>query len=189
LTWQASASDVTATRAVQCLRERAAPYLRDPANDTEWIGGIRSARLLTPGPVAVGSQVERVATFLGRRVHYVNEITELSADRLAMRSVRSPFPMRVTYAHRAASGGPTEVSVRVEGDAGRFYALAAPLLGPAVRRSVTRDLRNLKRVLEARSTRRRMAPGTWPYSRSRCRCSAAWTARDRHGQGWLTRRR
>jgi hypothetical protein len=38
--------------------------------------------------------------------------------------------------------------VRVEGDAGRFYALLAPLLGVAVRRSITRDLRTLKRVLE-----------------------------------------
>jgi hypothetical protein len=98
--------------------------------------------------VAVGSQVERVASFLGRRVEYVNEITELTADRLAMRSVRSPFPMRVTYGHRDTSAGSTEVSVRVEGDAGRFYALAAPLLGLAVRRSITRDLRNLKQALE-----------------------------------------
>jgi hypothetical protein len=144
------AVDVTATGIVHCPRDQIAAYLRDPANDTEWIGGIRSARLLTPGPVAVGSQVERVATFLGRRVHYVNEITELSADRLAMRSVRSPFPMRVTYEHRHAGDGTTEVSVRVEGDAGRFYALTAALLGPAVRRSIARDLRNLKRVLEAR---------------------------------------
>jgi uncharacterized membrane protein len=143
------AVDVTATGTIQRPRDQVAAYLRDPANDTEWIGGIRSARLLTPGPVAVGSQVERVATFLGRRVHYVNEITELTADRLAMRSVRSPFPMRVTYGHRDAAGSTTEVSVRVQGDAGRFYALAAPLLGPAVRRSITRDLRNLKRVLEA----------------------------------------
>lgn len=144
------AVDVTTTGTVRAPRDQVAAYLRDPANDTEWIGGIRSARLLTPGPVAVGSQVERVATFLGRRIQYVNEITELRADRLAMRSVRSPFPMRVTYGHRDAGAGATEVSVRVEGDAGRFYALLAPLLGPAVRRSITRDLRTLRRVLEAR---------------------------------------
>ena len=100
--------------------------------------------------MAVGSQVERVASFLGRRVEYVNEIVELTADRLVMRSVRSPFPMRVTYGHRQAGDGATEVSVRVEGDAGRHYALLAPLLGVAVRRSITRDLRNLKQALEGR---------------------------------------
>jgi uncharacterized membrane protein len=142
--------DVTATATIDRPREEVAAYLRDPANDTTWIGGLRSARLLTPEPVAVGSQVERVAGFLGRRVHYVNEVTELTGDRLVMRSVRSPFPMRVTYGHSQASDGATEVSVRVEGSAGRFYALAAPLLGLAVRRSIARDLRNLKQVLEGR---------------------------------------
>jgi hypothetical protein len=65
-----------------------------------------------------------------------------------MRSVHSPFPMRVTYGHRPATDGVTEVSVRVEGDAGRYYALLAPLLGVAVRRSIARDLRNLRRALE-----------------------------------------
>jgi uncharacterized membrane protein len=141
--------DVTATGTIARPCGEVAAYLRDPANDTSWIGGLRSARLLTPGPVAVGSRVERVASFLGRRVEYVNEIIELTGERLVMRSVRSPFPMRVTYGHRQAGDGATEVSVRVEGDAGRFYALAAPLLGVAVRRSIARDLRNLKRALEA----------------------------------------
>jgi hypothetical protein len=144
------AVDVTATGIVERPREEVAAHLRDPANDTEWIGGVRRARLLTPGPVRVGSQVERVAGFLGRRVEYINEITELTADRLVMRSVRSPFPMRVTYGHRDAGDGTTEVSVRVEGDTGRFYALVGPLLGLAVRRSITRDLLNLKQVLETR---------------------------------------
>ena len=139
--------DVTATATIDCPCHEVVAYLRDPANDTSWIGGLRSARLLTPGPVAVGSQVERVASFLGRRVDYVNEITELTGERLAMRSVRSPFPMRVTYGHRPTGDNATEVSVRVEGDAGRYYALLAPLLGVAVRRSNTRDLRNLKQVL------------------------------------------
>jgi uncharacterized membrane protein len=142
------AVDIIASGTIVRPRDEVAAYLRDPANDTSWIGGLRSARLLTSGPVAVGSQVERVASFLGRRIEYVNEITELTGDRLAMRSVRSPFPMRVTYGHRQASDGATEVSVRVEGDAGRYYALLAPLLGVAVRRSITRDLRNLKRILE-----------------------------------------
>ena len=140
--------DVTATATIGRPPREVAAYLRDPANDTTWIGGLRSARLLTPAAVAVGSQVERVASFLGRRVEYVNEITELTDDRLVMRSVRSPFPMRVTYGHRQASDGATEVTVRVEGDTGRYYAPLAPLLGAAVRRSITRDLRNLKQALE-----------------------------------------
>jgi uncharacterized membrane protein len=142
------AIDTRAVIAVGRPRESVAAYLRDPANDPHWIGGLRSARLLTAPPVGVGSRVERVARFLGRRIEYVNEITELTADRLAMRSVRSPFPMRVTYRFDAADDATTEVSVRVEGDASRLYRLADPLLARLVRRSVQRDLRTLKRLLE-----------------------------------------
>jgi hypothetical protein len=58
--------------------------------------------------------------------------------------------MRVTDGHHDAGDHTTEVSVRVQGDAARFYALVAPLLGLAVRRSITRDLRNLKQILEQR---------------------------------------
>jgi uncharacterized membrane protein len=141
------AIDTRAVIAVARPREEVAAYLRDPGNDPRWIGGLRSARLVTEPPVGVGSQVERVASFLGRRIEYVNEITELTGTRLAMRSVRSPFPMRVTYGFDDA-GGATEVSVRVEGDASRLYRLADPLLAWLVRRSVRRDLRTLKRVLE-----------------------------------------
>ena len=77
------AVDVTAAVTVDRPRDEVAGYLRDPANDPEWIGGVRGVRLLTPPPVTVGSQVERVASFLGRRVEYVNEVTELAPDRLA----------------------------------------------------------------------------------------------------------
>jgi uncharacterized membrane protein len=142
------AIDTTAVITVGRPRQEVAAYLTDPGNDPRWIGGLRSARLVTAPPVGVGSRVERVARFLGRRVEYVNEITELSGTRLAMRSVRSPFPMRVTYGFEDARGTGTEVSVRVQGDASRMYRLADPLLAALVRRSVQRDLRTLKRVLE-----------------------------------------
>ena len=145
--------DVTATSSRGRSTVPVAAYLRDPANDTTWIGGVRRARLLTSGPVAVGSQVERVAGFLGRRIRYVNEVTDLTDDHLTMRSVSSPFPMRVTYRHDDAGNGATEVAVRVEGDAGLFYALVGPLLGLAVRRSITRDLRTLKQALEPQGGR------------------------------------
>ena len=141
------AIDVRAVIDVARPREQVAAYLLDPGNDPRWIGGLRSARLVTDPPVGVGSRVERVASFLGRRVEYVNEITELTGTRLAMRSVRSPFPMRVTYGFEDA-GDATRVSVRVEGDASRVYRLADPIMAALVRRSVRRDLRTLKRALE-----------------------------------------
>jgi uncharacterized membrane protein len=140
--------DTTAKIRVAAPATTVAAYVREPDNDPRWIGGIQSARLLTPRPVDVGSQVARVASFLGRRIEYVNEITELTADHLTMKSVKSPFPMRVTYGYRQVSDAETDVWVRVEGDAGGLYDLAAPLMNAAVKRSISGDVRRLKRLLE-----------------------------------------
>jgi uncharacterized membrane protein len=140
--------DVTAQVEIARPRPEVAAYMTDPANDPAWIGGVREVRLVTPPPVAVGSRVARVASFLGRRVEYVNEIVELDPGRvLDMRSVKAPFPMRVTYSFDDG-GGATIVRNRVRGDPGGFFALFGPLLAPLVRRSVQGDLERLRAVLE-----------------------------------------
>ena len=142
--------DVTAELPIRRPLPEVAAYMIEPAHDPEWIGGVREVRMETPPPLAVGSQVGRVAHFLGRRVEYVNEVTELDPDRvLDMRSVRAPFPMRVTYSFEAADGGgSTIVRNRVRGTPGGFFALFGPLLGPMVKRSVQKDLERLRDVLE-----------------------------------------
>jgi hypothetical protein len=128
--------------------DEVAAFAMDPRNDLRWIGGLRSARPLTDGPVGPGTRVERVAGFLGRRLRYVNEITELEPGRrLAMRSVEAPFPMTVTYEFEPGKGA-TIARIRAEGDPRGAYALAGPLLPRLVRRGLRRDLRALKATLE-----------------------------------------
>jgi hypothetical protein len=65
-----------------------------------------------------------------------------------MRSIKAPFPMKVTYEFEDHGAG-TLMRIHTEGDAGGFYKLAGPMLAAAVRRGVARDLAALKRVLEA----------------------------------------
>lgn len=143
--------DVTAEVRVRRPRAEVAAYMVDPANDPTWIGGMREVRMETPPPVRAGSRVARVASFLGRRVEYVNEVTELDPARvLDMRSVKAPFPMRITYSFEDAdaAGATTVVRNRVQGGPGGFFALFGPLLAPLVRRSVQQDLERLRDVLE-----------------------------------------
>jgi hypothetical protein len=142
--------DVSSELVIARPRPEVAAFATEPANDPVWIGGIRSSRALQPGPIAVGARVERTASFLGRRIDYVNEVVELEPSaRLHMRSVQGPFPMEITYAFADAPGG-TRVGIRVQGDAGGFYRLAGPVLGAAVKRSVSGDLKRLKALLEDR---------------------------------------
>ena len=130
--------------------EEVAAFAMDPANDRRWIGALTEVEVLTEGPVAPGTRVLRVASFLGRRIEYVNEITERDPPRrLAMRSVQAPFPMTVTYEFEPGADGGTLARIRAGGDAGRVYALAGPLLSAMVRRGIARDLRQLRGLLEA----------------------------------------
>jgi hypothetical protein len=143
--------DASAETVIQRPRGEVAGFVVEPQNDPRWIGGIRTSRPLDGGSTAVGSRVERQASFLGRRIDYVNEVVELEPDvRLRMRSVQAPFPMDITYEFADAGAG-THMRIRVRGDAGRFYRIAAPVLSFAVRRSITRDLDRLRRLLESGS--------------------------------------
>jgi Polyketide cyclase / dehydrase and lipid transport len=132
--------DITAEVHVRRDPGVVAAYMTDPANETQWIGGLREATLLGDPPIAAGSRVRRVASFLGKRIEYVNEVVALDESRLDMRSVVAPFPMQITYTFEPRDGG-TTVRNHVRGGGAR-------LLAPLVRRNVQRDLERLRDVLE-----------------------------------------
>jgi uncharacterized protein YndB with AHSA1/START domain len=136
--------DVTAETRIDRDPHSVWEYMTDPTHEPEWIGGLREARLVGDPPLATGSRVERVAGFLGRRIDYLNEVVELDPPRrLDMRSVKAPFPMRITYTLEAGAGG-TTVRNRVRGGTGILYSLMAPV----VRRNIQRDLDRLRDILE-----------------------------------------
>jgi uncharacterized membrane protein len=139
--------DVVAEVRVVRPREEVAAYMVDPANDVEWIGGLREAHLIGEGPPTEGSRVARVASFMGRRVEYVNEIARLDPGRvLEMQSVKAPFPMQITYSFEDAPGG-TLVRNHVRGG-GSVFSLGSPLFAPMVKRNVQKDLNRLRDRLE-----------------------------------------
>jgi len=140
--------DVTGEVYVRRLRAGVAAYMMDPTNDPQWIGGLREARLLGDPPLGEGGRVARVASFAGRRVEYVNEIVRLEPGRvLDMRSVKAPFPMRITYSFEDRDGG-TVVRNHVRGGGG-LLSLGSPLFAPLVRRNVQNDLERLRDRLES----------------------------------------
>ena len=142
--------DVTVEQRIERPREEVAGFAMDPVNDTRWILALDSARQLTDGEVGVGTRVERVASFLGKRMEYVNEIVEHAPpSRLAMRSVKAPFPLSVEYEFDDAGGDATIARIHTAGEGGRFYSLAGPALGRMVRHGVERDLAELKRLMES----------------------------------------
>jgi uncharacterized membrane protein len=128
-----------------------AEYAGNPSNAPRWYVNIKSVEWRTPAPVAVGSRMDFVARFLGRRLAYTYEVVEFVAgERLVMRTAQGPFPMETTYTWQPVEPDRTRMTLRNRGEPAGFAKVTAPMMAAAMRRANQKDLATLKRILEAR---------------------------------------
>ena len=148
------AIDVTTEAVINVPRDQVAAYAGDPTNAPEWYQNIESVHWKTPPPVRVGSKMDFVAHFLGRRLAYTYEVVELVPnERLVMRTAQGPFPMETTYTWESRGESSTRMTLRNRGMPSGFARIGAPVLAAAVRRETSKNLRALKELLEtSRST-------------------------------------
>lgn len=148
------AVDVVCEIEIARPRAEVAAYAADPDNATAWYENIRAVEWHSPRPLAVGSRIAFVATFLGRRIAYTYEIREHSpGERLQMSTAEGPFPMETTYTWRdAAADGGTVMTLRNRGEPAGFARISGPLMARAIQRANRKDLRALKTILERPSS-------------------------------------
>ena len=126
-----------------------AAYAGDPTNAPQWYANISSVLWQTNPPVRVGSRMDFVARFLGRKLAYTYEVVDLvPGERLVMRTAQGPFPMETTYTWQPVDGTRTRMTLRNRGEPAGFGRVAAPVMAAAMRRANDKDLANLKRILE-----------------------------------------
>ena len=141
--------DVVTETVIRRPRAEVAAYVGDPGHAPEWYANISSVEWRTPPPVDVGSQMDFVATFLGRRLAYTYEVVDLvPGERLVMRTAQGPFPMETTYTWQALDEGATRMMLRNRGRPSGFTGIAAPFLAAAMRRANRKDLAALRSRLE-----------------------------------------
>jgi uncharacterized protein YndB with AHSA1/START domain len=143
--------DVVTETTIARPRADVARYACDPDNATEWYVNIKSVEWRSPPPLAVGTRLAFVASFLGRRLEYTYEVRELlPGERFVMSTAEGPFPMETTYGFEDAGGGATRMRLRNRGEPAGFAKVAAPVMARAMRRANGKDLGRLKAILEGR---------------------------------------
>jgi hypothetical protein len=143
--------DVTSEIVIDRPRDIVAAYAADPSNAPEWYDKIDTVDWKTAPTVAVGSRAAFIARFLGRRLHYTYELTDVvPGERLVMRTSQGPFPMETTYTFNDAGAGATHMTLRNHGEPRGFSKLVAPIMRPAIRRANRKDLAKLKSIVESR---------------------------------------
>jgi uncharacterized membrane protein len=138
-------TEITIDRPVDVV----AGYAADPSNAPEWYVNIASVEWKTPAPLAIGSKLDFIAHFLGRRLAYTYEIIELvPGARLVMRTAEGPFPMETTYEWAPSGPSGTRMKLRNRGQPSGFSKWVAPIMEAAMRRATRKDLARLKQLLE-----------------------------------------
>jgi hypothetical protein len=142
--------DVRTEIEIERPRADVAAYAADPDNATAWYENIKSVEWKTARPLAAGSRVAFVATFLGRRLAYTYATKEfVPGERLVMSTADGPFAMETTYRWEDTALGSTRMTLRNRGEPTGFSKFAAPIIGKAMRRANRKDLQRIKQILEA----------------------------------------
>ena len=142
--------DVVTDIVIERPRAEVARYASDPDNAPRWYTNIKSVRWATDPPLQVGSRIDFVAHFLGRRLAYTYEIVTLEANiRMVMRTADGPFPMETTYTWGDVGERATLMGLRNRGMPAGFSRLMAPLMSAAMARANRKDLERIRSILEA----------------------------------------
>jgi uncharacterized membrane protein len=144
------AVDVESEITIARPRAMVAAFAADPDNATSWYENIRSVEWKSEPPLAIGSRLAFVASFLGRRIAYTYMVVEnLPGERFVMSTSQGPFPMETTYSWRDSGDGATRMTLRNRGEPAGFGRITAPVMARAMRHANAKDLKRLKTLLES----------------------------------------
>jgi hypothetical protein len=130
-------------------------FVTSPENDRLWSSTAVERRVEGNEPIRVGTRINAVDKFLGRRIESVFEVTEHEPNRRSgIRFVSGPIRAEGSYALEPVDGG-TRFRWTLDAPPGLGGLYLGRVTDPVVtwifRRRLQRDLRQLKTVLEARS--------------------------------------
>lgn len=134
--------DGTASRLIAATPAQVAAIMFDPMHDPEWIGGAKSVEPPKGDATRIGSRVTRQGGFMGRKFSWTTEVQGTEPDHL----------LHMTFIAGPMKGGTVTYRIEPDGPSSRvFIRNTGPgpqLMGWFVRRSVSKDLDRLARMVE-----------------------------------------
>jgi uncharacterized membrane protein len=131
-------------------------FLATRSNDPVWMESVLESHWLDPGPsVGVGRRGRMLMKMGGRRIEFIDEVTDYEPDRrIAHRTVQGPLALNTACLCEPVGGG---CRATVVGEADRLAPgavawLVDPWIARSVRRSFRADLARLKQILEGVTT-------------------------------------
>ena len=122
-------------------------FISNKENDPQWQDGLVEVHQ-APGSVGVGTQIDEVYSFLGRKMDGKLEVAEYEpGKKITTKSISGPFHIQYTYSLEEGNGG-TQFTIDMEMKPDGFFTLAEPIVGANLKKSMDTGLASLKKVLE-----------------------------------------
>ena len=140
---------VNATVQINLPAKEVFAFLAEWENNPRWQKGMKSCRWTSEAPLQVGSSYDQEASFMGKSITSSFIVVEYEPGaKVRIQTTTSTMPLALTRQVTAEDARSTRVSAIVQGGPAGFMRMFDPLMKLMVQRSVRRDYRRLKALLE-----------------------------------------
>lgn len=137
-------AEVTVNRPVEEVFSFTTDFSRIP----EWADPVAKREVMTEGPVGVGTRIQAVDEFPGRRVEFVEEISVYEPNERVTAHMGAPMNGEFSFAFKAEDGR-TRVNAYIDASPTGLFGIVMRLLGRKVQNDFQKDLNTLKSMIEA----------------------------------------
>lgn len=123
-------------------------FVSNPENTKSWQPEVIEHKMLSDGPMGLGSKMRHVSKFMGRRIEVNIDITEFVPNRkIAFQVVSGTLPYTICYVF-GPDGNGTRFTYSAVMPNNFLLKLMQPLMMPNAKRVIDKDITRLKALLE-----------------------------------------